>query len=346
MHLEGAGLAEHPHLGALGVAADDRVVDDDDPLAADHVLEGVELEADAELAQGLAGLDEGAADVGVLDEALAVGDAGLLGEARRRRACRTRAPASPGRRRRGARGPAGGPSPPAPRGRCGRRWWRRGGRGRRTRTRSPSGPARANLCERRPFSSMTISSPGSTSRTMLAPTVARAASSLATTQPRASRPRTSGRMPCGSRAAYRCPRSSRRSEKAPWSCGQHLERALLERGVGVVRQQRGDQAGVVGGALDAGAGGGRARPARWGARRPSPGSSWVLIRLPLWPSAIEPSAVGRKVGWAFFQVLRAGGGVAAVADRDVADQAGRASTRRRPGRPGPCPCRRGSGGRC
>ncbi len=33
-----AGLAEHPHLGALGVAAHDRVVDDHDPLAADHVL--------------------------------------------------------------------------------------------------------------------------------------------------------------------------------------------------------------------------------------------------------------------------------------------------------------------
>jgi hypothetical protein len=31
--------------------------------------------------------------------------------------------------------------------------------------------------------------------------------------------------------------------------------------------------------------------------------SWVLIRLPLWPSAIEPSAVGRNVGWAFFQML-------------------------------------------
>ena len=32
-------------------------------------------------------------------------------------------------------------------------------------------------------------------------------------------------------------------------------------------------------------------------------SSWVLIRLPLWPSAIEPSAVGRNVGCAFCQVL-------------------------------------------
>ena len=34
MHLEGAGLAQHPHQRALGVAAHDRVVDDDQPLAA------------------------------------------------------------------------------------------------------------------------------------------------------------------------------------------------------------------------------------------------------------------------------------------------------------------------
>ncbi len=85
MHLEGAGLAEHPDLGALGVAAHDRVVDDDQLLAADHVLERVELEPDAELAQGLAGLDERAPDVGVLDEALAERDAALLGVARRGR---------------------------------------------------------------------------------------------------------------------------------------------------------------------------------------------------------------------------------------------------------------------
>ena len=32
--------------------------------------------------------------------------------------------------------------------------------------------------------------------------MSRAAVSLATTQPRSSRPSTSGRMPCGSRAAY------------------------------------------------------------------------------------------------------------------------------------------------
>jgi hypothetical protein len=32
-------------------------------------------------------------------------------------------------------------------------------------------------------------------------------------------------------------------------------------------------------------------------------SSPVLVRFPLWPSAMDPSAVGRKVGWALFQVL-------------------------------------------
>jgi hypothetical protein len=40
------------------------------------------------------------------------------------------------------------------------------------------------------------------------------------------------------------------------------------------------------------------------ARPTSSRSSAVLVRLPLWPSAIEPrSAVVRKVGWAFSQVL-------------------------------------------
>ena len=50
VHLAGAGLAQHPDQGALGVAAHDRVVDDDQPLALDHVAQRVELEPDAELA--------------------------------------------------------------------------------------------------------------------------------------------------------------------------------------------------------------------------------------------------------------------------------------------------------
>ena len=32
-------------------------------------------------------------------------------------------------------------------------------------------------------------------------------------------------------------------------------------------------------------------------------SSRVLVRLPLWPRAMEPVAVGRNVGWAFSQML-------------------------------------------
>ena len=92
------------------------------------------------------------------------------------------------------------------------------------------------------------------------------------------------------------------NEKAPFSSGQHLERALLERGVGVVGQQRGDQAGVVGGLEVAGVDVELARVARQ-VGSTSWASSWVLIRLPLWPSAIEPSAVGRNVGWALCQVL-------------------------------------------
>ena len=81
MDLGGAGLAQHPHQGPLGVAAHDGVVDDDEALALDDLAQGVELEADAELAQGLGGLDEGAPHVGVLHQALPVGDAGGLGVA-------------------------------------------------------------------------------------------------------------------------------------------------------------------------------------------------------------------------------------------------------------------------
>ena len=77
--LAAPGLPEHPHDGALGVAADDRVVHHHHALAADHGFEGVELEPDAELAQRLRGLDERAAHVGVLDEAVREGDAGFLG---------------------------------------------------------------------------------------------------------------------------------------------------------------------------------------------------------------------------------------------------------------------------
>ena len=85
MHFGGAGLAQHGDDGALRVAADDGVVDDHDPLAGDDVPQRVQLQPDAELADRLARLDEGAAHVGVLHQALRVRDAACLGVADRGR---------------------------------------------------------------------------------------------------------------------------------------------------------------------------------------------------------------------------------------------------------------------
>src|SRR5438105_5064553 len=73
VHLGRAGVEEHRDDLPCRIPADDRVVDDDDPLAR-HLGERVELEPDALLAQPLVGLDEGAADVAVLDQTLAEGD--------------------------------------------------------------------------------------------------------------------------------------------------------------------------------------------------------------------------------------------------------------------------------
>src|SRR5258706_13498749 len=81
MYLQGTRLAQHPYDGALRVAPDDRVVHDDDALAAYHVAQRVEFEPDAQLPDGLGRLDEGAAHVGVLDESGAVGQARLGGVA-------------------------------------------------------------------------------------------------------------------------------------------------------------------------------------------------------------------------------------------------------------------------
>ena len=79
MHFLRTGLAEHPHEGALGVTANDGVVNHNEALAGNHGLERVELQADTELTDGLRGLNEGSAHVGVLDQTVAVGDAGFFG---------------------------------------------------------------------------------------------------------------------------------------------------------------------------------------------------------------------------------------------------------------------------
>ena len=77
MHLARARVAQHLHDLARRVAADDRVVHDDEPLAGHDLWQRVELHPQAVLAQLLAGLDERARDVAVLDEAVVLGQPAL-----------------------------------------------------------------------------------------------------------------------------------------------------------------------------------------------------------------------------------------------------------------------------
>ena len=83
MHLSGAGAAHHADDFAAGGAANDGVVNEDDALAFEQIVHGVELEADAEVADALLGLNEGAAHVVIADEAEAEGKAGLFRVAER-----------------------------------------------------------------------------------------------------------------------------------------------------------------------------------------------------------------------------------------------------------------------
>ncbi len=75
MDLGGAGVAHHAHERARRGAPHDRVVDDDHALPAHVVVEHVELQLHALATQLVGRLDEGAADVAVLDETLVVFDA-------------------------------------------------------------------------------------------------------------------------------------------------------------------------------------------------------------------------------------------------------------------------------
>src|ERR1700694_924792 len=75
------GSAQFLHDLAAGGAAHDRVVDEHDALSLEDIAERVELQLDADVAQALVRLDEGARDVAALDQALAVRDTARLGEA-------------------------------------------------------------------------------------------------------------------------------------------------------------------------------------------------------------------------------------------------------------------------
>ena len=81
----GARVAQHLHDLARRVAAHDRVVDDDEPLARHDLGQRVELHPQAVLAQLLPGLDERARDVAVLDQPVVLREAGGPREAARGR---------------------------------------------------------------------------------------------------------------------------------------------------------------------------------------------------------------------------------------------------------------------
>src|SRR5690242_13047984 len=69
MDFPGAGVADHADDFAAGGAADDGIVHQHDALALDEAAHGVELELNAEIADGLRGLDERAADVVIANQA-------------------------------------------------------------------------------------------------------------------------------------------------------------------------------------------------------------------------------------------------------------------------------------
>ena len=75
----GAGAAKCEHLAAGGGATDDGVFDDDDAFAFDHFGDDDEFHLHGEVAHVLAGLNEGAADIAIGDDAFFKGDAALLG---------------------------------------------------------------------------------------------------------------------------------------------------------------------------------------------------------------------------------------------------------------------------
>src|SRR5207245_8861129 len=85
MHGRRAGPAQFLHDLPAGGAAHNRVVDEHDALALEDLAQWIELQLDADVAQPLVGLDEGAGDVAALDQPLAEWDAALLGVADRGR---------------------------------------------------------------------------------------------------------------------------------------------------------------------------------------------------------------------------------------------------------------------
>ena len=88
MHLGRTSLAQHSDKLTLSIAAHDGVIDDDDASSFDDVAQRIELESDTQITQSLRRLDERPAHIRILDQAHAVGNAGLVGIADGRRGAR------------------------------------------------------------------------------------------------------------------------------------------------------------------------------------------------------------------------------------------------------------------
>ena len=220
--LAGPGIPHQLHQRPGGGAPHQRVVDHHHALAAQVLAEGVELQRDPALADLLRRLDERAADVAVLDQPVVERHAALAGVADGRRDRGVghrdhdvgRPPATPA--------PARGRAPRGRRARCGRPTWSRAGRSRRTRTCSEPGgwPGRAagGGAPRCPGAT-----PARRRRSRRSPSSRASASahvSLATAcPPLGSRPSDSGRKPHGSRTASTRSPVSRTSENAPFHAG-------------------------------------------------------------------------------------------------------------------------------
>ena len=85
MHLGRPGIAQHLNELLGSVAAHDGIVDDHEALARNHARQRVQLQANAQLAHGLGGLDESAAHVAVLHDTVGERNARGLGIAQGRR---------------------------------------------------------------------------------------------------------------------------------------------------------------------------------------------------------------------------------------------------------------------
>ena len=130
-----------------------------------------------------------------------------------------------------------------------------------------------------------------------------AAVSLATTQPRSSRPSTSG--PDALRVAGGVQGLLVHEDQAERAAqpGQHLQRRLLGASApgNVAISAVINEVSVVASLSPASPGSSDSVASSRSVSQSR--SSRVLVRLPLWPRAMPPEAVERKVGWAFFQTL-------------------------------------------